>query len=146
MVEQRNSLIELLKHLDGNFKRTCPAYNNPNIGFEKLGNCTGCKYQIGKDDCDYIARATDYLLDNGVILPPCKIGDKVYYICEEFEEYGGNYVSELTITEISNVRFWVENEDENHFRFTDIGKTVFLTREEAEVALEKPRAEANNDR
>lgn len=95
---------------------------------------------------DFTSTLVGYLLDNGVILPPCKIGDKVYYICEEFEEYGGNYVSELTITEISNVRFWVENEDENHFRFTDIGKTVFLTREEAEAILEKPRAEANNDR
>lgn len=98
-----------------------------------------------KDDSDKVPSlhelVADYLLSHGVILSPVKVGDKVYYICEEFEEYGGNYVSELTITEVSNVRFWVENEDENHFRFADIGKTVFLTREEAEAALEKLRTE-----
>lgn len=87
---------------------------------------------------NFTSTLADYLLDNGVILPPVRVGDKVYFICEELPEYGGAYISEpLTITEVSDVRFWVEHEDENYFEYTDIGKTVFLTREDAESALEK---------
>lgn len=69
--------------------------------------------------------------------PPVKLGDKVYFICEEFEEYGGDYVAELIVTEISNVRFWVQNEDENYFRYTDIGEKVYLTESEAQRVLKE---------
>ncbi len=78
-----------------------------------------------------------YLLDNGVIAPPVKIGDKVYYICEELPEYGGCYITELTVTEVSDVRFWVEHEDDNHFRYDSIGEAVYLSRAEAERVLKE---------
>jgi hypothetical protein len=64
----------------------------------------------------------DYLLANGVIVPPCKVGDTVYQI-------DGVRVYESTI---KNVIY-----DTNGVAFDEdaIGKTVFLTREEAEKAL-----------
>ncbi len=86
---------------------------------------------------NFTSKLADYLLDNGIVMSPVKLGDKVYFICEEFDEYGGDYIAELTVTEVSNVRFWVQNEDENHFRYTDIGKTVFLTEVEAQSVLKR---------
>ena len=59
----RDRLIELLK------KDNCPS---PFFCDEK------CKYANLKR-C-YQARTADYLLANGVIVPPCKVGDKVYIV------------------------------------------------------------------
>lgn len=80
----------------------------------------------------------DFLLANGVIVPPCKVGQTVYVINSLF-------VSEYLIKEIAYddifFRFYCENNEyaieHRHFMFFDerIGKTVFLPREEAEKAL-----------
>lgn len=95
----------------------------------------------------------DHLLDNGVIVPPCKVGDTVYIhwsltkacakkvypvkvyalrwdnkakdrrICVEGEfnidVYGGSYTSHYRAT----------------FYWDKVGKTLFLTRGDAEMAL-----------
>lgn len=80
---------------------------------------------------------------NAVVMP-CKIGDKVYRIAEG--NYHSNYkpfVQELTVTEIS----WKKEKygtkdlgfgiiaDGIRYRFSSIGKSVFLSREEAETKL-----------
>ena len=80
----------------------------------------------------------DYLLANGVIVPPCKVGQTVYVVNSLF-------VSEYSIEEIAYddifFRFYCKNEkyaiECRSFMFFDerIGKTVFLTREAAEQAL-----------
>lgn len=82
----------------------------------------------------------DYLLANGVIVPPCKVGDTVYVVTSYL-------ISEYKITEIAFddlfMRFFCENEEYaiecRRFMFFDerFGKTVFLTREEAEQAKER---------
>ena len=68
----------------------------------------------------------DYLLANGVIVPPCPIGTKIYILvtkrAKPYPEYTFIKDSELTFSNLERV---IE-------RF---GKTVFLTREEAEQAL-----------
>lgn len=80
----------------------------------------------------------DYLIENGVIVPPCKVGDRLYQVTR-------NFISEF------RVRFIEIATCENLFLHTDIisgiihtgevfpasviGKTVFLTKEEAEKAL-----------
>ena len=90
---------------------------------------------------DCIAKVqADHLLVNGVIVPPCKVGQKVWYI------HGGYYNSarkeprEIEITEINQK--WCKKKLEwafvangTRYKFSSIGKTVFLTREEAEQAL-----------
>lgn len=81
----------------------------------------------------------DYLLANGVIVPPCKVGDKVYWLLKDREDY---FVSEDTITEIGTKGFFVSaflnnTEDISNFEpWESLGKTVFLTHEEAQ-ALER---------
>lgn len=66
----------------------------------------------------------DYLLANGVIVLPCKVGDTVYQIDAErvFE---------------SQVEAIIYATDSIAFDERVIGKTVFLTREEAERALKE---------
>ena len=85
----------------------------------------------------------DYLLENGVIVPPCKVGQAVYIIDEpDFED---DYVLEVQVSgvgrDIGGV--WVTMDLPLGFKrsgyigATDIGKTVFLTKEEAEQALKE---------
>lgn len=62
---------------------------------------------------------------------PCKVGDTVYELTEGFSIYKPGlhvYISEHTATEL-NIYNWA--------RRGDFGKTVFLTREEAEAALQE---------
>ena len=54
---------------------------------------------------------TDYLIENGAILPPCVPKDDEYY--RVYDEHG-NYIAVI---------------------YSEKGKTVFLTREDAEKAL-----------
>ena len=115
-----------------------------------------------KGDYTYIPDVADHLLANGVIVPPCKVGDAVYYVdkgrmkeatvgeitigrnstwiiilefvCEEdcdgcpFESWSQEYSGEWSC----GGEWGTWNVDKN-----DFGKTVFLTKEEAEKALAK---------
>lgn len=75
----------------------------------------------------------DYLLENGVIVPPCTVGDKVW----EIEYSVGSYELWETRpleTEVKAVCILTEND---YYKIDSIGKDVFLTREEAEQALRK---------
>ena len=89
----------------------------------------------------------DRLLAEGVIVPPCKVGDMVYM---PWEYNGQQGIACLKITSLANILDWgwdygtnFITDDEGYaekyncgrFRFEDFGKTVFLTREEAEKAL-----------
>lgn len=76
----------------------------------------------------------DYLLDNGVICPPCKVGDTVYFA--SFDCNGNNkgikphnvlYLSCEAVCEGKTIN--------SHIDFEDFGKTVFFTHEEAKKAL-----------
>ena len=78
----------------------------------------------------------DYLLENGVVVPPCKVGDKVYHIKEKtifvmpvkwFETNNYGWCACCVYPPMATFTF----------KFEDFGKTVFLTREEAERALRK---------
>ena len=72
------------------------------------------------------------------IIPPCKVGDTVYYPYEY-----GNRVLDKTVKKIV-----IEGNDKwldvgvSFLPFENIGKTVFLTKEEAEAELRK-RGEQN---
>ena len=87
----------------------------------------------------------DDLLANGVIVPPCKVGETVYvisrYYAGDWEVYKCEidsitvYKNNTFISCVANdVRFGKINFGLNLF---DIGKTVFLTKEEAEAELQK---------
>ena len=83
---------------------------------------------------------TDDLLAEGVIVPPCKLGDKVYEIwCVSpptIMGYEVGCIVQKGTNEFSS-ELWQDAHGGVICNFTDVGKTVFLTREEAEKALEK---------
>ena len=86
---------------------------------------------------NFTEHLADYLIENGVILPPRKVGDTVYWILPYFNEW---YVSEDTITEVGLKGFWVSEfpDADGMDDFTpwdEFGKTVFLTIEDAEKSL-----------
>lgn len=81
---------------------------------------------------DYLA---DYLIANGVIVPPCKVGDTVYYVTG----IGHNLVKpakvkEIIIDENGIKDLYVQGNGHNFENSFDI---FFLTREEAEQDLKE---------
>lgn len=94
--------------------------------------------KIGVDPAEVVA---DYLLDNGVIVPPCKVGDTVYFPmetngeCEPYVDVGTVFA--IGIDERHTMWISVRYESGMNYYHTSngFGKTVFLTREEAEKAL-----------
>ena len=93
----------------------------------------------------------DHLIANGVIVSPCKVGDTVYVICNctvqetsvfsiKIETEDEHYVYYITAKAIDGT--WKTlNEYEPVFRVFMFGKTVFLTREEAERELKEREGE-----
>jgi hypothetical protein len=112
----RDRLIELIKH------DNCP---NPYFCSEK------CKYSESSD-C-HSERIADYLLANGVIVPPCKVGDTVYQ--QDGVRIYESVIEEITI-DIAAVRpnKMIFYTNKITFDQTAIGRIIFLTREEAEAA------------
>lgn len=87
-------------------------------------------------DFDLHESLADHLLDNGVIVPPCKVGSCIYLISKKS--------SVPAVTRIDNVLFdgdaiQYNMDDDMFFDFSedDIGKTAFATYEAAEQALKE---------
>ena len=112
----------------------------------KLGSCPSpylcdenCKY-ANLERC-YEERTADLLLEHGVVLLPCKVGDRLY------EVTGRKTVSVYKVKAIRVELFslFIEWDIVEGFVWQslsgitadEIGKTVFLTREEAERALKE---------
>lgn len=78
----------------------------------------------------------DKLLANGVIVPPVKVGDTVYEheysVCDT--DVGGFWTEEVVPTQVRGIAVLTEYD---YHTLDNFGKTVFLTREEAEAALEE---------
>ena len=84
------------------------------------------------------------IIDEGVIMPPCKVGDIVYAKYSGTNEIEYYVVGEVIHLGSDNFKFkaYLENEDgyivDNiDFGVKEIGKTVFLTKEEAEEKLKE---------
>ena len=93
-----------------------------------------------------IEKLADYLLANGVIVPPCKVGDVVYAVSLNTETnivaVHRGYIGSIDIRSTGNYLFICHEgfDDEPYFKnicgtFEDFGKFIFLTEEEAEKAL-----------
>lgn len=71
---------------------------------------------------------------------PCKVGDKVYKVVPDFEKPRGSLkIQEYTISVI--IADLLITNPYNVFKVHRIGADVFLTREEAEKALEGMKSE-----
>ena len=96
---------------------------------------------LGKGGALNCSKLADYLLEHGVIAPPCRVGDRVYEIT------GRKTVSVYKVRAIRVELFglFIEWDIVEGFVWKslsginadEIGKTVFLTREEAERALKE---------
>ena len=78
-----------------------------------------------------------WLRENGVFVPYCKVGDVVYRVSRYWNSYKLKWEFEISDEGVAfaepNLVF--TSSKGNVFFERDIGKTVFLTREEAEQAL-----------
>lgn len=98
----------------------------------------------GYIDEQFSGRLADFLLENGVIVPPVKVGDTVYtniswqgwYLRDKDKPYKAKVVY-IGITGSKNYVNVVYGKNDNMLTFTfdEIGDRIFLTREEAEKAL-----------
>ena len=91
------------------------------------------EYALSRLITDYkeaTAAIADYLIENGVIVLPCKVGTVVYCVCKwkyPVDSYRMNWEEDwVVLTRLFDLSM-----------IPEIGKTVFLTRKEAEQALEE---------
>ena len=88
-----------------------------------------------------IETLADYLIKNGVVLPPCKVGDTVYYLdgktivkdvvhCISF---GGRH----GVNAKGFIHMHDSDKDNITISFNSFGKTVFLTKDQAEQKLKE---------
>ncbi len=87
---------------------------------------------------EYAEHLADHLLINGMIVPPCKVGDTVYRI-------NGSRIEKFKVARFVISSYGIRAEDLYGVQVAlidDFGKTVFLTKEEAEKALAE-RSEGN---
>lgn len=130
--KQRERLVELIKNAD----------TDKNLGWydlydlcDKKGGCA-----------EYFA---DYLLANNVVVLPCKVGDTVFSFNGDFGVVLPYLVGNLNIGYMGKSGEYWNYEANCHdpetdelldgidFEIDDIGKTVFLSRAEAEKALKE---------
>ena len=110
---------------------------------EQIG--TFCKEELGANfNKDIIEKFANSILADGWMRPPCKVGDEVYLVTPNGK------IREINITDIYieikptatvmrlSATFYVDNKP-YFFQVSpfDFGKTIFLTREEAEAKLKE---------
>lgn len=120
-------LIELIKQADDKCGHT---------------SCGECGRFGTEDDC-LIGLIADYLIENGVIVPPVKVGDEVWFELygqiEPAVVYHCTYELSRRGCLLSGAYAKDARGMELTFEANSIGKGVFLSREEAEQALKGER-------
>ena len=134
---QKEKLVELIAE-----GRMCPVDGNP---FEEEG-CLQCKY-IEDKNCD-LTRLADYLLENGVIVPPCKIGDKIWLVFSPKHPANPADKGKWFMIEdgVQRIIFGIkglsiETWNVGTIPEKEINKKLFFSKEEAEKALAEKRAD-----
>ena len=128
----RERLIELLKQVNFDFSEECVA-------------CSEDGYKVMPMLEEFFA---DHLLSNGVIVPPCKVGDVIYITsCDSPTKIEETRVAQIKIKvkENGKISYRIsapcvyDDWGDGHWTFCafEFGKTVFLTKEEAEKALKE---------
>ena len=88
----------------------------------------------------------DHLIENGVILLPCRVGDTVYFIYETYDEEGLNRcILDCKVEQVGvdgksswfQLKLPLGVKLSGYFRNNTLGKNIFLTREEAEEKLKE---------
>ena len=111
-------------------------------------DCRDCKHH-GNEFCGF-EHIANYLIENGVVVPPCKVGETVYYIHETY--WDKNYKDYIDTKELkedvvqivecpelkTNLMLEVKEFDWDLFNNWLNGE-IFLTKAEAEQKLKEMR-------
>lgn len=95
--------------------------------------------------CCTCERIASYLTTSGEVIPPVDVGDKVWYIDGGYYNSAMMKPREIEVTEINKKKSgktidWAFIAHGTRYKFTSIGKTVFLTKEACEAAISKKKA------
>lgn len=119
------------------------------------GNCARARQRAfcNKNNCEVQARKRlaelEDKIENGTLIElPCKVGDKVYFLCGKkiIEEIVTKVKYEVTDGGISQLNSYILTDDKddrypNFHRLSKLGKSLFLTKAEAEAKLEELNGE-----
>ncbi len=100
---------------------------------ERLANILQDTSYLDVSNEEFWWDAAEQLIANGVIVPPCKVGERVY--CIRFDKARKPFVKPLevrSITTFGTGKFTVFTTKEDYW-----GVTAFATNEEAEEALKE---------
>ena len=94
---------------------------------------------------EWAEHLADYLLANGVIVPPCKVGDTVWFLLEDDFPVHKWFLSEEKITEVASKGFFTSSFAEpcgtedfgNYTAYSEVGKEAFFNKPEAEAKLKE---------
>ena len=123
----RDGLIELIAN------KVCSRHRKDTCMTKWSSGCSECEGPWGFEIGDF----ADYLLENGVVVQPCKVEDALYY-----PVFATNRVLLYKVISIKlnskGLYVVCENclsKSQMTHQATQIGKTIFLTEREAEQAL-----------
>ena len=102
-------------------------------------SCDGCPYDglIVENSTCFERRYADHLAARGVVAPPVDVGQKVWYIHGAYYNAQRLEPREIEVTEINKKKSgktveWAFIANGTRYKFSSIGKSVFLTKEACE--------------
>lgn len=121
-MNDRDRLIELIVNADTYDSYECKLCTKNDVSCRRCG----------------AEKFADYLLANGVIVPPCKVGDKVWFntfkknatVCVGIQPHIVDRIDVICVCDTKNLV-------ETNIRDWEFGQSVFLTKAEAEKALKE---------
>jgi len=141
-----NRLAKKAISVTGEYKTCCAKFRSAQCK-SVFGNCTACA--VNDSAWDKLSAYEDAEEQGRMIVLPFAMDSKAYILVNKtgFPIEGGNLIAEGAIYSVefnilSGARFRVFSSDkrifscDTEFPLENIGKIVFLTREEAEAALE----------
>lgn len=95
--------------------------------------------------CCTCERIANYLATSGEVIPPVDVGDKVWYIDGGYYNSACQKPREIEVTEISKKKCgktidWAFIANRTRYKFSSIGKTVFLTKDACVAAINNRQA------
>ena len=122
--EMRDRLVELMVEADAHDGYECQLCTDDH-------SCYRC----------YFTKLADHLIENGVIVPPCKVGDIVYLIpTYNGKPYCGIREDKVQMIGITSRGIHIKARNHHdHNKMYMLGKIVFLTKPEAEQKLKEMR-------
>lgn len=96
---------------------------------------------------DKLAAYEDAEKQGRLIVLPCKVGDSIFRINEFYGTPQNKWDEQIIEWQVAHITLYLDeivfvDDSDNCFRVDDLGKTVFLTPEEAEAALKEMKNDA----